>query len=124
MVHKWAAAIVLISQQTSMYQVLSRFFSTKADSQYVLSWLFIICSFTMFCMQGGTASAPSQLNDRNKGHPDTYWGSPADCHFMVVLQQPGDPPAGQIPPTALEIWSLSHSIRSQAGQLQHVCDCC
>ncbi len=45
-------------------------------------------------MQGGTASAPPQLNNRNEGHPDTYWDNTDDCHFMVMLQQPDELPKG------------------------------
>lgn len=41
--------------------------------------------------QGGTAASPPQLNDRNEGHPDTYWNSTADCHFLFLLQQADDP---------------------------------
>jgi len=30
----------------------------------------------------------------NEGHPDTYWNSTAECHFMVLLQQADEPQPG------------------------------
>lgn len=47
-------------------------------------------------MQGGTAAAPYQLNNKNLAHPATYWNDTSDCHYLVALQDTNSVPAGRL----------------------------
>jgi len=37
---------------------------------------------------GGTAAAPPQLNDKNKGEPANYWASAEACDYAVTMAGP------------------------------------
>ncbi len=43
-------------------------------------------------MQGGTAAAPGELNDRNRWEPGNAWADAEHCDFFVGLQYPSEPP--------------------------------
>ena len=43
-------------------------------------------------LQGGTASAPAHLNDRNRAAPQDVWPDSSRCDFVVHLQPLGAKP--------------------------------
>ena len=50
-----------------------------------------------YSVQGGTAAAPDELNDRNRWEPRNAWPHAARCDYFVGLQYPGEPPLQGMP---------------------------
>ncbi len=48
-------------------------------------------------VQGGTAAAPEQLNNRNEEEPSNYWPDAQQCQFFAGLQERGSPPLQGVP---------------------------
>ncbi len=47
-------------------------------------------------LQGGTAGAPEELNNRNEEEPRNYWPDVSQCQYYVGLQpQGGEPMPGR-----------------------------
>ena len=65
-------------------------------------------------LQGGTAGAPEELNDRNKEEPRNYWPDTSQCQYYVGLQPQG---AGSMPGNPL--CPLSHLVQLYLVSTSH-----
>ncbi|KAL0044650.1 hypothetical protein WJX82_004234 [Trebouxia sp. C0006] len=85
--------VVSVCVGDEWYRYPSSFFlpGSSYRLQFVKSGFDGMLPIAFNASQGGTAASPAQLNDRNEGHPDTYWNSTADCHFMILMQQADEP---------------------------------